>query len=346
MAKVCIILPTYNRAHFLPEALNAIAAQTYTDWQLVIIDDGSTDGTRELVERLAPDMPGPVRYIHQPNGGVAAARNRGLDEAAASGAAYIAFFDSDDLWLPHHLADCVDALDANPSLDWVFGAGRHVRIDTREVIMEDSFRPQGRDRSFLKLHAKAHGKVKIIDDAGALTLTIRENQFGGLQASVYRAKALKTLRFPPVRVGEDLAMAVMLIAQGSKLGYLDDVHVTYQVHDAQTSSANASKDALTKRIATQQAYMATFHWLLARKAMLPADARKALQERAINEQFWKLGYHLQWSHGRRIQALSTMFRTLLAHPSKLRLWATFLAMLGRAIVTRHRPSTPSAEAST
>src|SRR5262245_20654457 len=102
-ARVSIILPTYNRAPFLPQALASIRSQQYTDWELIVVDDGSRDDTPLVVARLFADTPQPTRYVRQENQGAYAARNTGLGVAQGE---YVAFFDSDDLWLPHHLRNC------------------------------------------------------------------------------------------------------------------------------------------------------------------------------------------------------------------------------------------------
>src|SRR5262249_10652580 len=125
--QVSIILPTYNRARFLPQAFASIRSQRCTTWELVVVDDGSTDATPELVQQFRAEVPQPVRYIRQANGGPYAARNTGLDAAHGE---YVAFFDSDDVWLPHHLQDCAEALAAHPDVDWVYGACRIVEEGT------------------------------------------------------------------------------------------------------------------------------------------------------------------------------------------------------------------------
>ena len=79
MAAVSIILPTYNREKFLPEAFAAIETQTFVDWELIVVDDGSTDGTRELVPPLTVNPTQPVRYIDEENRGANGARNTGLN---------------------------------------------------------------------------------------------------------------------------------------------------------------------------------------------------------------------------------------------------------------------------
>ena len=140
MPAVSVILPTFNRARFLPEAFAWIRAQTFTDWELIVVDDGSTDNTRELTADLSKSIPQPVRYIHQENRGAYGARNTGLDNATGR---YLAFFDSDDLWLPHHLANCAAALAAHSEVSWVYGACRLVNEATGQVVAATSFRMNG-----------------------------------------------------------------------------------------------------------------------------------------------------------------------------------------------------------
>ena len=97
MPRFSIVMPTYNRADAILRAIASVQAQICTDWELIVVDDGSADGTRD---RLPKDEPR-LRVLSQPNRGVASARNLGLREARGE---LIAFLDSDDEWLPHHLA--------------------------------------------------------------------------------------------------------------------------------------------------------------------------------------------------------------------------------------------------
>jgi len=102
-----IIIPTYNRANLVKEAVESVLAQSFTDFELIVIDDGSTDNTRES---LAPYLDS-LRYIYQENRGVSAARNLGISVARGR---YIAFLDSDDLWLKDKLLMQVDFMEQNP----------------------------------------------------------------------------------------------------------------------------------------------------------------------------------------------------------------------------------------
>lgn len=112
---VSVILPTYNRAKTLPRAIGSVLAQTYTDYELIIVDDGSTDDTPAVLQPYAAREN--VRVIFQQNAGAAAARNAGVTAALGR---YIAFQDSDDEWLPEKLAVAVSALDGPGSEAGVF----------------------------------------------------------------------------------------------------------------------------------------------------------------------------------------------------------------------------------
>ncbi|MGE4092185.1 MAG: glycosyltransferase family 2 protein, partial [Candidatus Binatia bacterium] len=95
MPTVSVIIPTYNRKELAREAIASVLAQSCRDWELMVVDDGSDDGTAEVVKEF-PE----VRYVWQPNRGVSAARNHGV---ALSTGEFIAFLDSDDLWQPRKL---------------------------------------------------------------------------------------------------------------------------------------------------------------------------------------------------------------------------------------------------
>ncbi|MDZ7288429.1 MAG: glycosyltransferase [candidate division KSB1 bacterium] len=108
LSMISVIIPTFNRATFLREAIDSVLAQTEQDFELIVVDDGSTDQTRELIAEYG----GRVRYLYQSNRGVSAARNLGIRHATGK---LIAFLDSDDLWLPKKLARQVKWLAAHPS---------------------------------------------------------------------------------------------------------------------------------------------------------------------------------------------------------------------------------------
>jgi glycosyltransferase involved in cell wall biosynthesis len=96
MCKVSVVIPTYNRAKTLKEAIDSVLSQRYDDFELIVVDDGSTDETREIIASYLPRL----KYLYQEHSGVSAARNRGIAHARGD---CFAFLDSDDLWLPDKL---------------------------------------------------------------------------------------------------------------------------------------------------------------------------------------------------------------------------------------------------
>lgn len=108
MPVVSVIVPTYNRSGLLARALRSVLQQTMTDWEVIILDDGSTDQTPAIVHAHADPR---IRYFARPHRGVAAARNEALEYARAS---FIAFLDSDDEWVPLKLERQVTQLAAAP----------------------------------------------------------------------------------------------------------------------------------------------------------------------------------------------------------------------------------------
>jgi glycosyltransferase involved in cell wall biosynthesis len=104
-----VIIPTFNRAFYLIKALESVFNQTYTDYEIIVIDDGSTD---ETVKYLAPFRQS-IRYYYQPNSGVSQARNAGIKNARGI---WLAFLDSDDEWLPSKLQNDEKVISANPDL--------------------------------------------------------------------------------------------------------------------------------------------------------------------------------------------------------------------------------------
>jgi glycosyltransferase involved in cell wall biosynthesis len=108
-------------AGFLGEAIDSVRAQTFTDWELILVDDGSTDDSSALARSAAAAAPDRIRYLEHPNHenrGMSASRNRGIEAARGR---YLAFLDADDVYLPERLAHHVAILDANPEVAMVYG---------------------------------------------------------------------------------------------------------------------------------------------------------------------------------------------------------------------------------
>lgn len=115
MPKVSVVIPTYNRAHLLQECIGSVLVQSFQDFEIIIIDDGSTDNTKEVVDSFKNPY---IRYLYQRNQGVSIARNTGIH---ASLGEYIAFLDSDDTMLKMALEKRVEILDRYPEAAFSYG---------------------------------------------------------------------------------------------------------------------------------------------------------------------------------------------------------------------------------
>ncbi|MCK5478567.1 MAG: glycosyltransferase family 2 protein, partial [Methylococcales bacterium] len=133
-----IVIPTFNRCRLLKRALTSVYKQTYSEYEIIVIDDGSTDGTAEMVQKWFPD----VRYFYQSNKGVSASRNKGLEMAIGG---WIAFLDSDDEWLPQKLEKQIELLKSTPD---------YKICHTEEIWIRDGIRVNQ-----MKKHMKTGGWI-------------------------------------------------------------------------------------------------------------------------------------------------------------------------------------------
>ncbi|MDX1718750.1 MAG: glycosyltransferase [Salegentibacter mishustinae] len=122
-----IIIPTYNRAHLIPETLKSVLAQTYQKWECIVVDDGSTDNTRDIVAAMGDPR---IRYFWKKNAERSAARNYGVNKAGGS---YICFLDSDDLYYPNHLTSLYSKINKENFPKAVFNTGMWEQSDRGRV---------------------------------------------------------------------------------------------------------------------------------------------------------------------------------------------------------------------
>mgnify|MGYP005837720585 CR=1 FL=1 len=131
---VSVVIPTYNRAQFLREAIESVLAQTFTGWELIVVDNGSTDGTATLCASYGPKL----TYLLEQRQGPAAARNRGI--AAARGE-FVAFLDDDDIWLPEKLARQLELMEQFPAAG-VVGCGQRCMDLSGRVFYTEPGKPR------------------------------------------------------------------------------------------------------------------------------------------------------------------------------------------------------------
>ncbi len=140
---VSVIIPCYNHAHFLPEAIESVLQQSYPHREIIVVDDGSPDNTPEIAARYAG-----VRCLSQENKGLAGARNAGLQISAGT---YIVFLDADDRLTAGALQTGVDCLNAQPELAFAFGECRRVDLEGKVIPRPDQA-PKNEDLYVELLH--------------------------------------------------------------------------------------------------------------------------------------------------------------------------------------------------
>jgi glycosyltransferase involved in cell wall biosynthesis len=119
--RISVIVIFLNAERFIEEAIESVRAQTYPHWELLLVDDGSSDASTAIARRYAAAQPGRIRYLEHPghaNRGMSAARNLGIAKARG---AYVAFLDADDVWLPQRLERHVEVLERHRDVAMVYG---------------------------------------------------------------------------------------------------------------------------------------------------------------------------------------------------------------------------------
>lgn len=216
---VRVILPVYNRAHCVADAIESVRAQTYIDWELIAIDDGSVDGSLQILRKFASED-SRIKVLSQVNQGAAAARNRGMDLEGECD--FVAFIDSDDTWEPYHLEDALSVLQQHPDVDFVFGRTITEEINGR---LSDEGR-ESRERhlnDWKSMGQQVHeGATVFINARSMLNCLLVLEMCPHTPTVVIRWNTLRRHRFPsPFMVLEDVLLWCELAASGITFAFCD-----------------------------------------------------------------------------------------------------------------------------
>lgn len=150
MPIVSVIITTYNRGEYIRDAIDSVLAQTFQDFELIVVDDGSIDNTKEVVEGYVKLYPDKIRYLYQSNRGQPSAKNLGIDVAKGD---YIAHLDSDDYWLPKKLEVYLKYFRDNP--DVAIMGGRMSVVDDGGAMISGKLKPESEPgKDFLSILEK------------------------------------------------------------------------------------------------------------------------------------------------------------------------------------------------
>ena len=211
-----ITIPAYNRAYILEETISSIQAQTFTDWEVIVVDDGSTDNTKDVVETIGDRR---VRYIYQHNAERSVARNNGADHAKGT---YLLFLDSDDKYAPEHLDKLADFLKSK---------GTPVAMAFTSVC-------------YLTENGLEKPEIPVMKDEGAFDYLLLQ-PITPSRVCIHR-DIFKTFRFDPkIVIVEDLVLWVC-IASEFPVYHLPEFTLYYRIHGG--NSIDLSRDSYTSRL--------------------------------------------------------------------------------------------------
>jgi len=236
MPKVSVIIPTYNLSHMVEETINSVLLQTETDLEVIVVDDGSTDNTRMVVEGIEDNR---VKYFYKDNGGTPSSYNYGLSKAKGQ---YVALLDHDDLWPENYLRVMLSRLENKSE----FGAA----YSSIMVLY-----PDGRKS---KSHRRPKGK------SGRLTLDIFKGNVVWNSATVIRKSALENFYFDEsLRIGCEDRDYFLRLSTRIKYLFVEDVEAIRREH---TSNLSKKMSLLPTKILVLE----RFYFRLGGDKMIPA----------------------------------------------------------------------------
>ena len=212
MPKVSIILPAYNCAKYLPDSVGSVLSQGFKDFELLIVDDGSTDETEEFVRKNFTDPR--IVYIRQGHAGLSAARNNGLAHARGE---FIAFLDADDLFLPDKLEKEFLVFEKKPAADIVYSSEKYFYEDDKDKLLDSPYEKLSGDLFFF---------LKRSNFIHVSTVMFKKSMFKGMEFDT----ALKS--------HEDWDFFLRLSAKGARFCYLPESLSLVRVRKTSMTAVN------------------------------------------------------------------------------------------------------------
>lgn len=302
---VSVVIPAYNAARFLPEAIASVRAQTRPVAEIIVVDDGSADNTQQVIESLGEG----ITYLRQSNAGVSATRNRGM--ALAQGE-YIAFLDADDRWLPNKIEKQLAIFHAHPDVALV-------ATDRSDVGPQDQL-----------LLASLFERQSILDEFTRLAgnpipqgfRRIVEVNFLPTSSVVVRKAALDEVGgfATDIRYGEDMELWARIAAK-YQIVCLPEVLVHYRLHD--TNATQATERLLSDMVRVMERIRGWGGDKMRAEGMDP--------EAMVARNLWELGYW-HFHQGNPSQARSALWRSFQEKPGLRPLAFAAMSLLPRPVV--------------
>ena len=251
-----VIIPTYNRKQFIIEAIDSVLNQTYENWEICIVDDGSTDNTYEEIEYLLKNPK--IKYKYQENAGQSVARNNAI---LLSTGQYVCFLDSDNIWLYNRLEIASCYIENNPHADVIYGDSITIDINGKELT-----------------------RKKIQKFSGRITHELLKDNFVSMNAALAKRECFEELGMfnEQDRLAEDYELWLRFSTQYSFL-YVPEFMAKYRVMDDQLSTDKdkrffANESIIKKFKKTYPLCLSNFEW---NKGFSAFYVRKSNYERSV-----------------------------------------------------------------
>lgn len=217
---ISIIVPVYNVEEYLKQCLDSILDQTYRNWELILVNDGSTDSSGLICQEYA-EKDARIRYYEKENGGLSDARNYGIEQAQGE---YLTFVDSDDFLDASHLNVLYNALVKN-DVDISIANYTNYQTSTATFYLH----------TFGDYYEKIYTSEELIDDLSFLERN--DLSFSTIWGSLYKKSVFSFLRFPKGVIGEDVALIYKMYTQVDKIVYVHKDTYIYRENDSGISKS-------------------------------------------------------------------------------------------------------------
>ena len=255
-SKVSVIIPTFNRADFITNAINSVVKQGHKNIEIIIVDDGSTDNTAMVVGSLQKQHSNILYCPNERAKGPSGARNTGILRASGE---YLALLDSDDIWLDHHLTNGLGILTKHPEIDVLFGNFNVVDFQTGKHLY-DFFAQKKILHSLMSVQISPG--FRLLQD-NLFEALIQENFFHLTSAIIRKSSAHNILLDESIMFSEDRDFAIRLYKEAhTAFAYREDPVFVFHRHDSHLYSGgdlNTYKQVIEAHLYMWRKYLTSYH---------------------------------------------------------------------------------------
>lgn len=322
---VSCIIPTYNRVERLVRAIESVREQTFSNWELIVVDDRSSDTTPQYVQNLSM---ADSRIVYTKNirrQGPAGARNHGVLQAKG---AYVAFLDSDDEWKEWHLEKCIASLRENQAVDWLFcDMERYVNGDLINSSYFLEVSPY-----FLKIPITRFTDVCVFSSDDIMSEILSCSIPAYVQSSVIKRVLLAKMLFNEDLFGvEDSYLVLSWVAAGNSIGYSKRVDVSYHIHDNNISNSNNrvgdAKKNVDRGLEMEKLWRAVSHNL-----SLAKNHQSKIRIKKAENYIWAIGYNGFARQRMMLKAIVYYLKAIALRPTSLTYWKSLAVLLIKALL--------------